>query len=130
MESLNIEATKQTPKVSFDPENHIFEIKGESYPENTALFVNPIFVWLKKYLGQLEEDQTFTVNINLTYFNSSSSKKLLDLFEELERAVKKNGKDIIVNWIYDAKDDNTEESGEEFRDGFESLSFNLVKMIH
>ncbi len=38
MENLIIEATKSTPAVHFDAENHVFSIKGESYPENTAKF--------------------------------------------------------------------------------------------
>ena len=40
MENLAIEATKQTPKVSFDAENHVLEFQGEYYPENMALFAN------------------------------------------------------------------------------------------
>jgi hypothetical protein len=126
MENLAIEATKQTPKVSFDAENHVLEFQGESYPENMALFAAPIFTWLEKYLEQLGE-QTFTVNIDLTYFNSSSSKMLLDLFDKLEEEVENNGKDIIVNWIYDAEDDGAEEFGEEFQEDLESLTFNLVQ---
>jgi hypothetical protein len=126
MENLAIEATKQTPKVSFDAENHVLEFQGESYPENMAVFAVPIFTWLEKYLEQLG-DQTFTVNIELTYFNSSSSKILLDLFDKLEEEVENNGKDIIVNWIYDADDDGIEEYGEEFQEDLESLTFNLVQ---
>jgi len=126
MKNLAIEATKQTPKVSFDAENHVLEFQGESYPENMALFAVSIFAWLEKYLEQLG-NQTFTVNIELTYFNSSSSKMLLDLFDKLEEEVADNGKDIIVNWIYDADDDGIEEYGEEFQEDLESLTFNLVK---
>ena len=125
MENMVIEATKQTPKVSFDAEKHVLEFQGESYPENMAVFESPIFTWLEKYLEQLE-DQTFTVNIDLAYFNSSSSKMLLDLFDKLDEEVENNGKSIIVNWIYDAEDDGAEEYGEEFKEDLESLTFNLV----
>jgi hypothetical protein len=126
MEKLAIEATKQTPKVSFNAEKHVLEFQGESYPENMALFAIPIFAWLEKYLEELGEE-TFTVNIELTYFNSSSSKMLLDFFDTLEKEVANNGKDIIVNWIYDADDDGIEEYGEEFQEDLESLTFNLVQ---
>jgi len=126
MENLAIEATKQTPKVSFDAENHVLEFQGESYPENMAEFAVPILSWLEKYLEQLGK-QTFTVNIELTYFNSSSSKMLLDLFDKLEKEVENKGKNIIVNWIYDADDDGIEEYGEEFQEDLESLTFNLVQ---
>jgi len=126
MKNLVIEATKQTPKVSFDADNHVLEFQGESYPENMALFAVPIFSWLEEYLEQLG-DQPITVNIELIYFNSSSSKMLLDLFDQLEEEVEDNGKNITVNWIYDADNDSAEEYGEEFQEDIESLTFNLVK---
>ena len=126
MENLVIEATKQTPKINFDVDNHILEFQGESYPENMAEFAAPIFSWLEEYLKQLQ-DQPVTVNIELVYFNSSSSKMLLDFFDKLEEEVAENGKNITVNWIYDADNDSAEEYGEEFQEDLESLTFNLVK---
>ncbi len=126
MDSWTIEATKQTPEVCFNAENHILELKGESYPENIAEFSAPFFSWLEEYLEQLE-DQAFTVNIELTYFNSSSSKMLLDLLDKLEEEVADNGKNISVNWIYSADNDTAEEYGEEFQEDLESLTFNLVQ---
>ncbi len=124
MENLTIEATKYTPKVSFDSD--VLEFKGKSYPENIASFIEPIFTWLDEYL-QLLGDQAFTVNIELSYFNSSSSKMLMDLFDRLEEEVKNNGKNIIVNWIYEANDYGIEEYGEEFQEDLELLAFNLVQ---
>ncbi|MDM8566767.1 DUF1987 domain-containing protein [Candidatus Halobeggiatoa sp. HSG11] len=124
MENLIIEATKYTPKVSFDAD--VLEFQGKSYPESITSFTQSIFTWLDEYLEQLEE-QTFTVNIELSYFNSSSSKMLMDLFDRLELEVENNGKNIIVNWIYEADDYGIEEYGEEFQEDLESLTFNLVK---
>ena len=126
MKNLAIEATKQTPKVSFDADNHVLEFQGESYPENMVEFADPIFSWLEEYLEQLGE-QPVTVNIELIYFNSSSSKMLLDLFDKLEEEVENNGKNITVNWIYHAENDSAEEYGEEFQEDLESLTFNLVQ---
>jgi len=125
MKNWTTEATKHTPEVSFNAESDTLIMKGESYPEDVAEFAEPIFEWLEKYLEQLA-DQTFTVNIELTYFNSSSSKMLLDLFDRLEEEVIDNGKNIIVNWIYDEENDTAEEYGEEFGEDLEELSFNLV----
>lgn len=125
MESWEMKATKHTPKICFDAENHVFDMTGESYPENTAAFSEPILSWLEQYLAQLE-NQAFTVNIELTYFNSSFSKMLLDIFDRFEEEVANNGKNITVNWIYDAENENAEEYGEEFQEDLESLTFNLV----
>ena len=125
MDNWKLEATKYTPKVNFEAASNTLELTGESYPENLAMFAEPLFSWLEDYLVQLK-DQTFTVNIELTYFNSSSSKMLLDLFDRLEEEVADNGKTIIVNWIYDAENEMAEEYGEEFQEDIEELTFNLV----
>lgn len=126
MNTWKIEATKQTPAIYFDATNNVFSMKGESYPENVEQVSKPLFTWLANHLAQINADQALTVNIELTYFNSSSSKMLLDLFDHLEDAVAK-GNNITVNWIYKADNDSAEEFGEEFKEDLEALTFNLVK---
>ncbi len=126
MDSWKTEATKYTPEIYFDAGTNILRVKGESYPENIAEFASPLFSWLENYLENLSE-QTFTVNIELIYFNSSSSKMLLDLFDLLQEEVTDNGKNIIVNWIYDVENDAAQEYGEEFQEDLDSLPFNLIK---
>ncbi|MCG8336688.1 MAG: DUF1987 domain-containing protein [Proteobacteria bacterium] len=125
MENLIIEATKYTPTISFDAGTNILEIHGETYPENTAEFYSPVFDWLEKYLNQLN-DQQVIVNMEIVYFNSSSSKVLMDLFDRLEEAVKE-GKNITLNWIYDREDESALEYGEEFQEDLEILKLNLIE---
>lgn len=126
MENWKIEATKQTPEIDFDMEKHILTIKGELFPENVAEFSAPIFSWLEEQLAQLKQ-QTLTVNVELNYFNSSSSKMLLDLFDRLEEEIVDHSKNIIVNWFYDVDNDYAQEYGEEFQEDLEKLTFNLVE---
>jgi len=125
MEKLVIEATKYTPEVNFDCEKHLLEIKGKSYPENTSVFYKPVFEWLEKYLQQAG-DEEISVNMELIYFNSSSSKILMDFCDVLDAAAG-NGKTITVNWIYEQDDEDALEFGEEFQEELESVSFNLVE---
>jgi len=122
----HIEATKQTPSIHF--ENHSLNIVGESYPENITQFSTPLLIWLDEYLAELK-DEVFTVNIELIYFNSSSSKMLLDFFDRLENEVIKNDKQIIINWIYDVDNDSAQEYGEEFKEDLQAVSFNLVGKV-
>jgi hypothetical protein len=126
MNNLDIPATSQTPVVCFNEETQSLNIVGECYPENISKFSSPIFSWLNNYLENLEE-QIFTVNIELIYFNSSSSKMLLDLFDRLETAVSEQQKNIIVNWIYDSENESALEYGEEFKEDLNDLTFNLVE---
>ncbi|RLC13424.1 MAG: DUF1987 domain-containing protein [Deltaproteobacteria bacterium] len=125
MDNLKIKATKSSPEISFDYENNTLEITGKSYPANIEEFYTPVFFWLKKYLSQLES-QKVTVNVELIYFNSSTSMVLMAFFENLEGAVS-NGKNIFINWICEEDDDDTLEYGEEFQEDFEKLEFNFVQ---
>ncbi len=122
MDDLNIEPTKYTPAISFDSGNHVLEIKGMSYPPDIAETYAPFFSWLDAYLSR--SSHRFVVNIDLSYLNSSSYRVMLRLFEMLENETK-IGREIVVNWIYDAEDDDKLELGEEFRDELKHLAFHL-----
>ncbi len=125
MEKLIIKETKYTPLIIFDSEKHTLEIKGESYPENISDFYNPVFEWMEKYLAQLPENQTLIFNIRMVYFNSSSLKALMNLFNMLEKSAE-TGINVIVNWYYNEDSDTVLEHGEEFREDSELITFNLV----
>ena len=111
MERLAIEPTKSTPKISFDPETHILELSGESYPENSFEFYAPVLSWLKDYL-LANGDISFHVKI--VYMNSSSIKCVLDMLDLLAEAGERGGK-IAVNWFYD-RETRALDLAEEFRE--------------
>jgi len=119
MENLQITQTKSSPEINFNTETNIHEISGESYPENTAQFYDPILDWINEYL-KLEHTETIIFNIELIYFNSSSSKILLDIFDMLDNSGNNN---ITINWIHDEEDEAMEEYGEEFEEEIEHINF-------
>lgn len=125
MENLKIKNTKSSPEINFNSETNILNIIGESYPENTTQFYEPVFTWLNEYMNSVK-DQEVIINIELIYFNSSSSKVLMDLFDFLEDQ-SDEGKNIVVNWIYDEDNEASLEYGEEFAEDIECLKFNLVE---
>jgi len=125
MQSLNISETEYTPQINFDSSSQLFEIRGKSYPENTQTFYAPVFNWVEQYLAQPCEN-TFSLNIELFYFNSSSSKALFNLFDLLEIAAER-GKKVVVNWIYEEGDEDNLEFGREFMEDLQELEFNLIK---
>jgi hypothetical protein len=126
MEDLIINPTRFTPEIRFLFSEHNLSITGESYPENTSEFYSPIFEKLLAYLdGVKDEAVTITVTIRLIYFNSSSSKILINLFDLLENAASE-GKNINVNWLYKIGDTDAREFGEEFAEDLDHLMFNLV----
>ena len=123
MEGLHIESTKYTPEIDLNAEKGILEINGKSYPENTFEFYAPIMDWLEQYFKNPKEPTI--VNMEIIYFNSSSSKWFFDFFDFLEEEAEKGHK-IVVNWIYDEDNDVAEEAGEDFKEDFESIEINLV----
>jgi len=122
MENLNIEETKYTPKITLDT-NGTISLVGKSYPENTFEFYAPMMSWVKEYFETCAADVT-TVNLEITYFNSSSSKLFFDFFDLLEE----NNDDhtIKINWIFDEENESAEEAGEDFIEDFEDLDIKLV----
>ena len=125
MENLIIDKTESTPEIRFDYASGILALRGESYPENTAEFYAPVFEWLRKFLADSNE-LAMTVNMEIIYFNSSSSKALMNFFDLLDEAVAE-GRKIAVNWIYDTGNESALEYGEEFKEDLKFLEFNLVE---
>jgi len=111
MNTINITETEDTPKVILDREKSIFEISGRSLPEDVVLFYKPIIIWF----DELKDDPIngMTLTIKLEYFNTASSKLLLDIFLKLE-SIKDSGTDISVKWNYPESDSDMKEAGEEY----------------
>lgn len=123
MELLKIEETKYTPEIIMNHQSGEISVKGKSYPENTFEFYEPIMKWLEEYFNE-PQDKTI-INFEIIYFNSSSSKLFFDLFDLIDENSSKS--DVEINWIYDKENDSALESGEDFKEDFENLNFNLVK---
>lgn len=124
MEPLIIESAKSTPKVDFNVENRVLEIKGQSYPENSFKFYDPIFQWLDAFFAEIEDDGLIRLEISLPYINTSSSKCILMLLEKFEEAGN-NGRNVCVNWSYDKENESEMECAQDFKE-FVELEFNLI----
>jgi len=122
MENLKLEATKYTPEINLDV-NGTISLVGKSYPENTFEFYAPMMTWLENYFDG-NATETTTINMEIIYFNSSSSKLFFDFFDLLEENAEENT--IVINWIYDEENESALEAGEDFIEDFETLNINLV----
>lgn len=111
MEPIIIEGTSKTPSVRFDLNEAVFEIKGRSIPENSVEFYKPLVDWLESY--KESPLQKTVVNIRLEYFNTSSSKCILDVFKKLE-VIHKAKNEVEVNWYYEEDDEDMLEAGEDY----------------
>ncbi|MBN1180740.1 MAG: DUF1987 domain-containing protein [Bacteroidales bacterium] len=125
MESIFIEGTPKTPTVKFDADQGLVEIKGRSIPENSIEFYKPLVDWLEQYAESPKE--LTKVNVQLEYFNTSSSKCILDVFKKLE-AIHKAKHEVIINWYYEEDDEDMLEAGEDY-ESIIRVPFKMVEIV-
>jgi Domain of unknown function (DUF1987). len=125
MDNLVIAATERSPEVDFDFAAGVLSLKGESYPEDASAVFGPVFTALERYLGE-PEGRSLRFDFELIYFNSSSAKALMNMFQLLDRAAGQ-GAVIVVNWFFAADDETMKEFGEDFSEDLEHVTFNLVE---
>ncbi|MBN2669640.1 MAG: DUF1987 domain-containing protein [Bacteroidales bacterium] len=113
MDVIKIQGTDDTPTVILDVENEIFQISGRSMPEDVGAFYDPVLDWLDNFADSSNDKMTF--GFKLEYFNTASSKLILDILLKLEEMFE-NGKEILVKWYYPEDDEDMEEAGEEYAD--------------
>ncbi|MEM9023351.1 MAG: DUF1987 domain-containing protein, partial [Bacteroidota bacterium] len=114
----------KTPTVNFNADSGVLEIKGRSIPENAVEFYKPLVDWLGAYADAAKDGTA--VNIQLEYFNTSSSKCILDVFKKLE-VIKNNGKGITINWYYEEDDEDMLEAGEDYQ-AIINIPFKMIEM--
>jgi hypothetical protein len=112
-----------TPTVTFSAQTGICEIAGESYLEESFEFYDRLIAWINKYFE--EGNEQITVNFKLVYFNTSSSRAILDLLRTL-KGFEDAGKNVTVNWYYpDPDDDEMQVEAEDYIDET-GLAINLI----
>lgn len=125
MEAIIIDGTAKTPTVKFDASTGIMEIKGRSIPENSIEFYKPMVDWLEEYSkSSVAKTQ---VNVQLEYFNTSSSKCILDVFKKLE-AINKGGSEVLINWYYEEDDEDMLEAGEDY-ESIIRVPFKMIEIV-
>ena len=122
MEPLQLEGSPKTPYVHFDPATGLLELKGRSIPENSIDFYKPLIDWIDKY-GRTPNSKT-ALHVQLEYFNTSSSKCILDVFKKLE-AIRAGGTEVTVLWHYEADDEDMLEAGEDYA-GIINVAFKTI----
>jgi len=110
MKDLKIAPTKTSPEIILSPDG-LVKIKGRSIHDNVAEFYSPVEKWVSEYI-KAPADVT-CVDMNLEYFNSASAKVFIHLLEKIKHVSLKDKK-YVVNWYYEAGDEDILERGEYF----------------
>lgn len=114
MENLEIKGESGVyfiPDVKLDASTGVCHISGESYLEDTDEFYNNIINWLERFTKELKKPLQF--NFRLTYFNTSSSRSILNVLRVLKK-YEEDGGQVTVNWYYPEDDDSIAEEAEDY----------------
>ncbi|NOZ46145.1 MAG: DUF1987 domain-containing protein [Chlorobi bacterium] len=113
MKVFKIERTATSPRVILDKKSGVLEIMGASIPEDADGLYVPIIEWLEEYAEHPNEKTIF--NFGLKYFNTSSSKLLLDILFLL-KGIYDKGNDVLIKWHTEEHDDDMKETGYDYAD--------------
>lgn len=125
MEPIIIEGTPKTPTVRFDSGEGIFKLEGRSIPENSVEFYKPLVDWLESY-KESPLPKT-VVEVKLEYFNTSSSKCILDVFKKLE-LIHKAKNEVEIKWYYEEDDEDMLEAGEDY-ESIIRVPFQMIEIV-
>ena len=107
--NLHIEKEQYTPLISFQAEKNMLIIEGKSISEDPLAFYAPLFSWTDEFLATPFE---LTVDFNLEYFNTASSKMIYDFVHKIFEA---STKPKFI-WRFMEDDEDIEEYGEYLQD--------------
>lgn len=101
MNELKYEATHSTPGIQLNHDTGILEMYGRSIPENALTVYKPVMDWLENYT--IKPREKTILNFKIEFFNTSSSKFILQILKKLEE-IHKQGYSVEVNWYYNDND--------------------------
>jgi hypothetical protein len=110
MKALYIVGTSKSPEIDFKT-NGEFSIKGNSYPENSGEFYEPVTKWLDEFFKH--KASVVNLNVDLKYVNTSSIKSILTVITHIRKA---NDSKIKVAWLYELEDDDMLATGEDLQE--------------
>ena len=107
---MDIAGTKRTPRILIDGSRGIFEMSGESMPEDLRSFFDPV---LEELVKELSNAPKIEAKFSLIYFNSASARAIFDLIMRFDSWAGK-GSSVKIFWIAAEDDDTMREYGEDF----------------
>ena len=115
--------THNTPFVNLSVENCYFEITGNSFSDQSDDVFAEILKWIDDELPKLECHLTCVFYLNV--FNSITYKNILSILKKFED-LRKNGKEISVDWCCHIEDEDNLELANDIKALFK-IPFNIIE---
>lgn len=115
MEDLIIQGEKGVffiPDVNFSAKTGKLSISGASYLEDTSKFYAPVLEWLNNFYNS--SSLPVQLDLNLNYYNTSSSRSILDILLATKEYEKK-GRQVVVNWHHKGDDPEVYDEVQDYR---------------
>ena len=112
LEHFSLPPTQKTPEIKCDATTGLIKISGNCVPEDAVDFFTPVKNWLT--LHSESPTKVTKIDVELHYFNTSTSRVLLNLFR-LAKTHEDKGKLVNVDWYYEDGDEDIKEAGEDFQ---------------
>lgn len=123
MQNLHYEATHSTPGITLDSDSGTITMYGRSIPENALNVYRPVLEWLDAYM--VKPKKVTTLNFKIEFFNTSSSKFILQILKKLEELHKQKFT-VEVNWYYN--DPDIRDLAEDYRE-LVGVPFNFYEAV-
>lgn len=104
MEPIVIEGSSHTPSIVFHPEG-LLKIEGRCIPEDIFRLFDPLIDFARTL-----KRQNVVLDVNLEYFNTATSKKLMELFRTID--ANNNIDTVLINWHYEEGDEDSVDMAE------------------
>jgi len=106
VQTLNLPAAELTPLIQLNKDKGIFLIEGKSLSDNPTAFFKPVVEWFEEY--SKSPNPTTLLTIKFEYFNTATSRELLNIFKILETIPESK-----IVWRFLEDDEDMEETGQE-----------------
>jgi len=127
LKKLDIPPTLDTPRVEFSPKEGVLIIEGKSFPPDVASFYHKVTLWLEEYVQNPAKETL--LSLKLDYFNTASSKIILDILYKFE-AMHHKGYNVRIKWYFPDDDEDMQETGNEYAEivdiPFEQISYTVL----
>ena len=114
--------TVRMPGVSLDAESNAILVEGEAYPEDVAAAFEPIIASISATLAS-SGGKAMTVKFRLQYFNSGSSRKILEIIKMIDTSDPAHN----IEWLADPEDDEMIDHGNRFSRAVSNAAFTVVE---